>query len=621
MRQTLQGPIVPSTPRAGALAPRSALRPWAIAPLLASVALLASCAGDADSAEPAGEALGEGASAVVAAPVGLAVQIENGAGVPLQLRAGQRFYLNQIDIRASLFASVDEGLSSLKTTGDFASLAWNGLSVADQDVDVLPNNDGTFTRHRYYREAAWMNQNSTLELEQVDGSGHAIGPKIQLSTGNESKRKPGDSFFVRRLRGIQWTRDCVSPASCAGASHFEEEALVELRDASLDRTPFTLSPATVALRLRWSARAGAPWLIPVAQIAAPTYAYGFSIDIAALTAPGPNGAYAPGSNVTFRATLKDGAGTPLHPQGAMPSYFEAELLGNPAGIKYYHGFLEPAILYYRRKHTERSMMAEIIGPTDDIQTIRSVIDFPQLLSPDGIQHVGLPERDGFFADVVEFPRANDLIAGAFDPTHAAWFTPVSDSWTIHLPDNAAPGTYLVSMKGRRVYQGEDVPFTRTISIQVGTPVPTAASIPVGGCAACHSGGGALGVVAHANGNLAACAACHAPLALEPNNPIYVRAHFIHSRSEGRLDQPLQKCSMCHTSALSIRRTSKSACLSCHTSYPASHMQQFGPITSPFIGGGFESFDQCSTACHTTHPGAGFPGGGHQGGDGDCDDQN
>ena len=85
MRQTLQGPTVPSSPRAGAATPRGALGRWAAAPLLASAALLASCAGDADSAELAGEPVGEEASAVVAAPVGLAVQIENGAGVPLQL--------------------------------------------------------------------------------------------------------------------------------------------------------------------------------------------------------------------------------------------------------------------------------------------------------------------------------------------------------------------------------------------------------------------------------------------------------------------------------------------------------------------------------------------------------
>lgn len=613
MTEENQRRVVPSTraamPRGIARRSHPALPSWALASLLAAVSVLASCSGDAESGLSPSEPLGERASAVVAEPVGLALQIENGAGIPISLRAGQAFYLNQLDIRASRFTSSDEGVSGLDASGDFASVPWNGLALADQDVDTLPNPDGTFTRHRYYRGAKWMRENSSFTLEQLDASGQVLGQPITVGTGKETKRKPGDGFFVRRLRAIQWTRDCASPVSCEGASHFEEEALIELRDALGSKTPFTLHSSTSALRLRWSLRSSAPWLIPVTQVASPPFAYGFAIDIDALTPPPPNGAYAPGSDVTFRTTLRDGAGAPLHPPGLMPSYFEAELLGNPAGIRYYHAFFDPTILYYRRKHTERSMMAEVIGPTSDIQTIRSVIGFPELLSPDGIQHVGLPERDGFFADVIEYPRANDLIGGAFDPTHAAWFAPVSDTFTVHLPDNAAPGTYLVSMKARRVYLGEDLPFTRTISIQVGTPEPTSADVPVGGCAACHSGGGSLSVVAHANDELASCAACHAPLALEPNNPIYVRAHFIHSRSEGRLDRPLTKCSICHTSAASIQRTSKSACLSCHTSYPSSHVEQFGPITSPFIGGGFESFEQCTSACHVSHPGSSFPGGG------------
>ncbi|MFO0757894.1 MAG: cytochrome c3 family protein [Byssovorax sp.] len=592
------------------LAPSPALRALRLlagAALCSSLGLLASCSGGDDVSFAGEETVGVGQSAAGDAAVGLALQIENGIGIGVSLRKGQRFYLNQLDIRASAFASVDEGVSALDGAGDFASLAWSGLHFIEQDVDTLPNSDGTFTRHRYYRDANWMRNSSTFTLDQLDGARHVIGQSITVSTGKESQQKPQDGFFVRRMRAIQWTRDCPSPASCQGADQFEEEALVELRDAIGDKPTFTLHPSTASLRLRWSARGGAPWVIPVTQVASPSYAYGFSIDIDPVTAPGAGGVYPPGSDVTFRATLRDGAGAALHPPGLMPSYFEAEILGNPAGIQYYHGFFDPTILYYRRKHTERSMMAEVIGPSDDVRTIRSVVGFPELLDPSGVQHVGIPARDGFYADVIEFPRAVDLIAGAFDPTHAAWFAPVSDTFTVHLPDDAAPGTYFVSMKARRVYLGEDLPFTRTITVQVGTPAPTVAPAPVGGCAACHTGGGSLSSVAHANNNLGTCAACHAPLALEPNNPIYVRAHFIHSRAGGRFDRPLDKCATCHTSQGSIQRASKSACLSCHTSYPASHVAQFGPVVSPFIGGGFESFEACGATCHADHPGSGFGG--------------
>jgi hypothetical protein len=35
-------------------------------------------------------------------PVGLAIEIDNGVGQPLQIHKRQRFYLNQIDLRASV---------------------------------------------------------------------------------------------------------------------------------------------------------------------------------------------------------------------------------------------------------------------------------------------------------------------------------------------------------------------------------------------------------------------------------------------------------------------------------------------------------------------------------------
>src|SRR5215471_10800929 len=44
-------------------------------------------------------------------PRGLAIDIEDGAGVPLTVRAGQTFWVNQIDLRAAITATVDEGVS------------------------------------------------------------------------------------------------------------------------------------------------------------------------------------------------------------------------------------------------------------------------------------------------------------------------------------------------------------------------------------------------------------------------------------------------------------------------------------------------------------------------------
>jgi len=53
---------------------------------------------------------------------GLAIEIDNGLAVPLQVKRGQTFYLNQIDLRASATSAVDEGVAGLSRSGDFAAL-------------------------------------------------------------------------------------------------------------------------------------------------------------------------------------------------------------------------------------------------------------------------------------------------------------------------------------------------------------------------------------------------------------------------------------------------------------------------------------------------------------------
>lgn len=583
---------------------------WSIFPVLA-LAATASCSSSSAGEEPgeaASEAVAAEASAISPSAVGLALQVENGVGVPLQLRAGQTFYVNQIDLRAAIDTGVDEGVSGLATSGDFAGLSLAACEAGQSGRTEPPERRWDVQSPPVLQRSVVDEAKSTFRLEQLDATGKVLGPVVELDIGKDDKRKDGDAFFIRRLRAIQWTYGCASPSDCSNPASFQEEALVEVRDAMNPRKPFTLKPSTTALRLSWSLRSGPGYLIPVSQVASPPYAYGFSIDIDPLTPPGPNGTYAPGTDITFQATLRDGAGARLHPPGALPSFIEAELAPNATGIRYYNAFFDPTVVYYRRKHRERMMIAQFLGPLQDTQPIRSIVEFDDFFNPDGIQHVGLPQRDGFFADALLFPRGYALFGGAFNPTHAAWAAPVSDTWTSHIPDNALPGTYIVTMKARRVYLGEDTPFTRTITVQVGSPAPTSAALPTGKCGACHGGGGSLADILHANDNLASCNGCHAAIAIELDNPVYSRAHFIHSRS-GRYDAPLKKCSQCHKANASIQRTSKSACLSCHTTYPSSHVNQFGPITSPFVGGGPESLQQCATTCHLTHPGSGL-GGGH-----------
>lgn len=585
-------PVVPSLRRL-----------WAFAALTLAAT---SCGDDTASntisvEEPAAEV----ASAVGSLPVGavgLAVEVDNGAGVPLSLRAGQAFYVNQIDLRASVEASVDEGVAGLDASGDFAALDWDGVFLRDTEALPQPNPDGTFTRRRFYRGAAWMEDRSKLTLTQVNASGAALGPPVKLDAGKDDKRKPADTFFIRRLRAIQWTYDCLSTSDCTGASSFMEEALVELRNTTGHSPVFTLHPQTAAFELRWSQKPGGAYVIPVTQLASPPYAYGFSAEVTPVTPPAAGGVYQPGQDITFQITLRDGDGNRLHPEGSLPTYADVVLGGDDSGIQYWRGPVEASATYWRRKHRERMLAAQIIGPAQDIQPIRSFVDVNDFFGP--YVTGGKTARDGVLSQLALLPPASTILIGSFDPSHAAWHLPATDTFQFHIDDDANPGTYLVTLKARRTYLGEDIPVSKTIEIQVGTPAHTTATLDTGPCNTCHSGGSTLKALLHGNDNRAACAGCHAPLPFEYEGPIHVRVHYIHSRSD-RVDAPPAKCASCHLTPESIQRTSKAACLSCHTSYPADHVASFGPITSSYVGGGTESFDACAGTCHQTHPGDGL----------------
>lgn len=567
--------------------------------LAAAVAACASDGAPPPNPEPASQDVGTTAQVTQAhssgGAVGLALEIDNGQGVPLRIRRGQRFYLNQIDIRAAVTATTDEGVSGLDDRGDFEDLRWNGTKLADQEFVLLANANGTFTRRRFYREAKWMEQDSDVTVQPLDAAGAPVGPRMTYQAGKESKRKDSDDFFDRRFRAIQWTYDCPTAKDCTGAHSFEEEALVELRYAMHPERTFELSPRTASLEVRWSSRGANSYRVPVTQIASPEFAYGFRIDLDATTPPRADGTYAPGSDIGYRITLRDGQGKRLHAPGALPTYNEVVFGTNEPGIQYYRAFFDPTTTYYRRKHRERMLMSQIIGPAQDIQAVRSIIDLDAFLNADDVQTTGTQSRDGVYSQFRTIPTAHDLFGGN-------WDAPVSDSWSYHLPDDAKPGTYLVTVKGRRTYLGEDIPYSKTVEIQVGTRQHTEAKLGTGPCNSCHSGESALGKILHANDNRAACNSCHVPLGFELEGPVFVRTHFIHSRSE-RFGANLKNCSWCHLTKESTQRTSKAACLSCHKSYPQSHVTNFGPIESMYVGGGRESFDSCTTSCHTNHPGS------------------
>jgi len=539
------------------------------------------------------------------APVGLALAINNGEGVPLRLKAGQEFFVNIIDIREHLKTASDAGVAGLKRSALFAGLSWDGLRSEEEFVD-LANPDGSFTRRRFYTGAAWMKQPSTFTITPLDAKGAATAKPVTIKLGRDATGKFTDSMFINRLRAIQWTYDCPSMATCAGAKAFEEEALFELRHAKLPADKLAMPGETAALQVRWSLQPARTMLIPVTFTSNAEYAYGYAIDIATLTPPQADGTYAPGTSLSFRLTQLDGTGKRLHPQGSLPTFNEFRDAKNESGLQYYRGFEEPAAAYYRRKHRERMLMAQIIGPVHQLQPIRSLVQLEDFLGSNVTQFVGRPERDGLYSEFQLFPPSNDLFGGAFDPKHAGWAAPVTDQFTFHVPNNAVPGTYYVTVKGRRVYLGEDIPASKTIAIQIGTTQRTEPRLTATKCSQCHKDGdgSALGLLLHGNDNLAACNGCHSPLSFEPDNEAYVRIHFIHSRSD-RFAASKSRCASCHQEKSSIQRASKAACLSCHTGYPASHVKRSGPVRSIYVGGHAESFQSCAGSCHKSHAGSGF----------------
>ena len=114
-------------------------------------------------------------------------------------------------------------------------------------------------------------------------------------------------------------------------------------------------------------------------------------------------------------------------------------------------------------------------------------------------------------------------------------------------------TCYLNIKGRRTYMGQDIPYSRTLELQVGSPQHTRPNLDTGRCASCHRGPSALDKINHASANLGTCAGCHVPLGFELEGPIYVRTHFIHSRSH-RFGAPLDRCASCHLTPQSIQRT-------------------------------------------------------------------
>ena len=497
-----------------------------------------------------------------ATPVGLALEVDNGAGLPLAVKAGQTFYVNQIDLRAAVTAGSDEGVDGLDRSGDFASLDWQGVRKDDQEFVLLANPDGTFRRRRFFRDARWMNGASSFTLEQLDRDGRVLGPAVTVSAGTERKRRESDDFFVRRIRAIQWTNDCRTPSDCSSATSFEEEALVELRYAMHPERTFTIAPRATALRLHWSLRPAAPYVIPLhaGRLAA--------VRLRVLdrcrgrhSAAGRRqlrarqrhhvshhaAATAPANAFTRRARCRPTTRSSFGP--------------NPAGIQYYRAFFDPTTTYWRRKHRERMLMAEFIGPAQSAQPIRSdhrSRQVPQRGRRADHRHARAgrrPRRVPHVSDgarpVRRRVRSGTCRMGRAGARHVDASHPRGRAGRDVLPERQ--GTADLSGRGHSVLADGRDPG-RFADAARSTRCTT------GPCTTCHRGPSSLGKVLHAQRrprNLRRLPRAARVRARRSD----LRPHALHSLAlQSATARPLTQCSSCHlTRRASSAPASRPAC--------------------------------------------------------------
>jgi hypothetical protein len=475
-----------------------------------------------------------------APPAGLSLFFRD--GVPdrpaLDLSFDAPRFVQELDLEATVVTATDQGIEPATHQGDLADLDWSG--VAQVEEDWRPDFDGTWIRQRFYRGAAWMEGASTFRVVPVDDAGTPVGTPIIALAGADDTWAPSDDGFVRRFVARQYVRGCRAKNDCSNATHFEAEALVQLRDALHPALRAQTIPAdAAALSLEWSAEPHHARTIPLTRSASP-YGPGFQIVLSAVTPPANGSYYVPGDAVTFQATFEDGAGHRLHPEGSLPTYGQF-LRGEVAsGLHYYDGFrLEPT-LYYALKHREANMILALDGPVDRIRVPSRTIDTGELFLPQ--IETATPAVDGYTGLVQFIPAGAVLFGGAFDPS--AWETPVPDRFTFTIPADALPGTYVVALKARRDFGGEALDRGTTIEIQVGTATRSEAQLATGNCAHCHTGPSSLDVVNHGLADRRACVACHPSLAFEPDNALDIRVHTVHDRSN-RFPGDVHDCALCH----------------------------------------------------------------------------
>jgi hypothetical protein len=474
---------------------------------------------------------------------GLSIHFEDGESETVSIIGNDRRFVDELDILALEATATDQGIDPIIEQGDLSTLDWSGVERAEEEW--RPDGQGTFTRQRFYRGAAWMENPSTFIVVQVDENGEVL-PILPFVvwTGSDDFWSLLDGGFIRRFNARQITTGCAAVGDCSTATGYQAQGLVQLRQAQLpDLNARRFHARTASLQVWWSADPFRFREVPIERVHpdAVDLGYGFAADFEIATPPGNGEYYMPGEAITFRLRFTDGDGNPLDENGALPTYADFLDGGTESGLRYFDTFLNPT-LYYALKHRESNLLLQMGGPTDGFAVTDNTVPLADFFLPQ-IQSAFADEQ-GFSAVVTGVPPLSVILGGLLiDP--AIWDTPVSNEATLTVPDDALPGTYTVTLKARRHFAGEAVNAASVQRIQVGTNDVTTWEPTTGGCNNCHFGPTALENILHGLGDRETClSGCHVAIENEPDNTLDYRIHFVHTRSDRYPADP-DDCMVCH----------------------------------------------------------------------------
>jgi len=469
-------------------------------------------------------------------PVGLDLDFVEGTHAPVQVIAGETFFVDSITLRTRVEGVGHNILDRLQTRSEFSELHWEGTKL--ERHGWVTNPDGTFELERFYRGAGWMGGTQRFTLTVRDARGDLLADSVEIESAPEWPASSSEAFATRRFSALVFGHDIVDKSDTRYAE-FSAEGWVQLRNGVPGNRSFVIPSDAARLEIEWNQMPGRIFEVPLEPVADSEWRYGFRIQVDP-TPPESGVFYEPGETIAFSVTFEDGDGNPLHPSGSLPTYEEFVTGQVTSGLEYYNFF--PAIVYYRDKNREGVLLGSFTGPARLVSQTHEAVPLASFLE-DEVQVAASRREHGFSSQWRLIPPAPVIFGG-----EEAWTTPVSNELTFELPPDALSGTYEFVIKARRVFRGEESLATTIVPVQVAgdpsIPIAQPEKALVGNCDSCHTGIFDLSRMLHHNGEVSTCTACHLPLEFETNNLLPYRVHRIHYLSE-RYTEPRVKCTVCH----------------------------------------------------------------------------